>query len=322
MPRRHRAEAAAARAAFRALAALPPAASARLGSTLGALAGSVFGVRRELVEAQISSAFPERDRDWVRRTAAGCYRHFGREAAEIVRLNTGGTADLPDRLVNREDALRKLEEAIPRGVGGLIVTGHVGNWEAAGAIIAALGVPLAAVVKRQTNAEFDRFLLESRRAIGIEPVYMEEARSRIPGLLARGVSVALVADQDARDRGLFVSFLGRPASTFRGPARLALECGAPLMFGAAVREAEGFRAIVETIDTEVSGPEAELVVTQAWVRRLEACVRAWPEQYFWFHRRWKTPRRNGEGTPLVETGVRDAGSGRSDPRNREENGAP
>ena len=117
---------------------------------------------------------------------------------------------------------------------------------------------------------------------------MEEARARMPDLIRSGVSVALVADQDARNRGIFVPFLGRPASTFRGPARLALETGAPLFFGAAIREGDGYRAVVEPVSTRRDGPDAERDLTRAWVERLDYRVRLSPEQYFWFHRRWKT----------------------------------
>ncbi|MFO7588431.1 MAG: lysophospholipid acyltransferase family protein, partial [Gemmatimonadota bacterium] len=306
-----RLEHAAARATFRALAALPPGVADALGSGLGAAAGSGLRVRRGVVESQIRAAFPERDRAWVAATASACYRHFGREAAEIARLNARGTADVPSRLTNRSEAEARLAEWIPAHGGALIVTGHLGNWEMAGALVVALGHPLAAVVKRQRNARFDAMIVESRRRLGIEPVYMEDARARIPGLLRRGVSVALVADQDARARGLFVPFLGRPASTFRGPARLALECGAPLVFGAAVRDGAGYAAVLERVFDPrpgdaapgdaaspggAGGIEAERELTARWVARLEARVRRHPEQYFWFHRRWKTRPRNG-GTP-------------------------
>jgi len=180
------------------------------------------------------------------------------------------------------------------GMGAVIVTGHLGNWEAAGAAVASLGMPLAAVVKRQSNQEFDRLLVDSRRRIGIEPVYMEDARARLEDLIRSGTSVALVADQDAGNRGLFVPFLGRPASTFRGPARLSLSTGAPLFFGAAIREGNGYRGILESVETGLIGNEAERELTRGWVQRLESWVRRVPNQYFWFHRRWKTrPRSPG-----------------------------
>lgn len=273
---------------------LPRSAALGLGSALGAGAWRA-GVRRDVVHAQITAAFPGREPEWIRRTARECYRHFGREMVEIVRLQRAGVADLPAR--TRVDAAsERWIERMASGVGTLVVTGHLGNWEVAGAHLAACGVPLAAVVKRQSNRKFDAWLAERRRCVGIEPVYREEAARRLPGLLAQGRSVALVADQDAHGGGLQVTFLGRPASTFRGPARLALATGAPLVFGAAVRESGAFRVTIEPVqaDQEPAGARteafdrAERRLTEAWVRCLERQVREHPEQYFWFHRRWKS----------------------------------
>ena len=266
-----------------------------LGTGLGQFAFSPFRVRLDVVEEQIATAFPDRDEDWVRRTARGCYRHFGREAAEIVRLEGGGGRDMLSRTSHVDEIQSMFRSHLPAGRGAVIVTGHLGNWEAAGAAVASLGMPLAAVVKRQSNAEFDRLLVESRRRIGIEPVYMEDARARLAELILSGTSVALVADQDAGNRGLFVPFLGRPASTFRGPARLSMSTGAPLFFGAAIREGKGYRLILEPVETELTGDAAELDLTRNWVQRLESWVRRDPDQYFWFHRRWKTRPPEADG---------------------------
>lgn len=300
----------AARAVVGAVGALPRGAALRLGGWLGAAAW-LGADRRQIVSRQIAQAFPGRDADWVERTARGAYHHFGREMVEIARLQHAGTGELAERS-RADDTLDEWIGRMASGVGTLIVTGHLGNWEVAGAYLAARGVPLAAVVKRQSNRKFDAWLAGSRRRVGIEPVYSDEARREVPRLLRAGRSVALVADQDAHERGLLVTFLGRPASTFRGPARLALTTGAPFLFGATVRDDDVYRVSVEQVwpdggeapDGEGGAFErAERRITEAWVERLERQVRAHPEQYFWFHRRWKSGVRRarnedgGDGVP-------------------------
>jgi KDO2-lipid IV(A) lauroyltransferase len=303
---RHGVEFALAHTALRTFGALPRGPALRLGEALGAFAGFPLGIRLPLVEAQIAAAFPERDASWVRATARASYRHFGREAVEIVRLDLFGQEDLLDRVAGMEEARDTLFARESRELGAVIVTGHLGNWEAAGAVVSQLGIPLAAVVKRQSNERFDALLVDSRRRLGIEPIYMEEARVRMPEIIRSGTSIALVADQDARNRGVFVPFLGRPASTFRGPARLALETGAPLFFGAAIREGEGYRAIVEPVKTDRESPEAERELTRKWVERLEYRVRLHPEQYFWFHRRWKSVPDGTDAESGLPTGTAEA----------------
>ncbi|HSM09859.1 MAG TPA: lysophospholipid acyltransferase family protein [Gemmatimonadota bacterium] len=270
--------------------ALSPAAAQRLGARLGVLAYR-SGARRDIVRAQIDAGFAERGAGWVERQAAACYRHFGREAFVIARL--ARDVDTLPRRVETDAAAERWIGRMVAGEGVVVVTGHLGNWELAGAYLAQRGVPLSAVVKRQRNARFDAWLAATRRGLGMESVYMDDARI-LPALLARGRTVVLIADQDARSRGLPVTFLGRPASTFRGPARLALRTGAPLVFASLVRDDGVYRMTAEVVRDRAdaragaSASAAELEFTRRWVAALEARVREAPEQYFWFHRRWKS----------------------------------
>jgi Kdo2-lipid IVA lauroyltransferase/acyltransferase len=275
-----------ARAAESLLSALPGPVGDRFGGVAGAAAWRL-GTRRDTVLRQIAEAFPERPPEWVTATASACYRHFGREIAAIARIGRFGGEPLLSGMQDGRVAV-DLHREVTGGGGAIIVTGHIGNWEAAGAFLAAAGLPMAAVVKRQRNPAFNERLVATRRRSGIEPIYMQDAHARIPRALSEGKTVALVADQDAGERGVFVPFLGRAASTFRGPARLALAQDVPLFFGAALRLGAGYGAVLERIEPPGTGGDAELEFTRRWVSRLEVHVRRHPEQYFWFHRRWKT----------------------------------
>jgi KDO2-lipid IV(A) lauroyltransferase len=291
------------------------------------------GLRRDVVERQLRASFPSRPETWIQSVVAGCYGHFGRELAALARMGRLRPARLVERTADAREARATWEEATGGRSGGIMVGGHLGNWELAGALLAALGIPVTAAVRSQTNRRVDRRLTRLRRSLGIEPVPLARAGRRLGQVLDEGRAVALVADQDAGRHGVFVPFLGRPASTFRGPARLALRHDVPLLFGAYVREGEGYRLVLERVQAD-AGPDAgagaapdgsagrsagggnaarasdgagratsaedrEVRLTRAWVARLEQGVRRRPEQYFWFHRRWKTApsdgRRSREG---------------------------
>lgn len=278
------------------LAGLPPGAASVVGRTLGGLARTA-SLRRVVAEEHVAASFPDRDSDWVSATVQACYRHFGREVSEIARLFRFGTDGLSADLVLEPGA----DEHVARmkaGRGTIVVTGHLGNWEVAGAYLASLGIPVAAIVKRQSNARFDAWLQESRRRAGVQPVYMEDAMRAVPRLLKSGTTVAIVADQAAGASGEMVTFLGRPASTFRGPARLAVATGAPLVFGSMIRTDTSYRMAIDAC--EEPGRPADgagirrQALTESWVRRLEARVRETPTQYLWFHRRWKGRGTNQE----------------------------
>lgn len=290
---------------------LPSGASRAVGRRLGRTARAA-GLRRELVEQQIAGAFPEREERWVERKARACYEHFGAELASLARMGRRGPGDLLERTEGGDRFRASWEEATTgTGRGALVVTGHLGNWELAGAAAGQLGIPVSAVVKGQRNEKVDRHLARLRRRLGVEPIAMRWAGRGVPAALDEGRAVALVADQDARDRGVFVPFLGRPASTFRGPASLALRHDVPLLFGKMVRDGDVWRISLEPVEAGAAdaaraaeGPPATDAVradddvralTRAWVRKLDGAVRERPEQYFWFHRRWKTRPPGEEG---------------------------
>jgi KDO2-lipid IV(A) lauroyltransferase len=246
-----------------------------------------------VTDANLARAFPDRDRAWRDRVARASYRNLGREAVATFLIAGEPAA----RVLERTPDARGVEgmlAAVRAGRGLILVTGHLGNWELAGAAAAARGIPLAAVSARQANRLFDAALVENRAALGIATIRRGNARREVPGALRAGRAVALVADQDARERGVFVDFLGTPASTARGAALFALRSGSPLFLGlcVGVPGAPGrYRCEVEEVRFERSGDLAEDVrrLTAAHAAALAERVRREPEQYFWQHRRWRTP---------------------------------
>ncbi|MGK2962029.1 MAG: lysophospholipid acyltransferase family protein [Gemmatimonadaceae bacterium] len=286
----HRLEFAAARSLEHAVSALPEGAADRLGRAVGRSL-HLAGIRRKVVESNLRLAFPDRDEKWIARTMLAAYEHLGREVAAIMRLSKLDDAAVIERTLTV--GWEELEEARALGRGVLLVTGHYGNWEMAAATFASRGIPIAAIVRRQGNRLVDERLQAMRHKLGVETIYQGEAPSRVPRILRANGVVGIVGDQNARRSGVFVQYFGRAASTYRGPALFALRLGAPVFTcvarrlpGDAVRyEVRGERVMFTPsgiLDADVQALTAELAA------RLEREVRVAPEQYFWFHKRWKT----------------------------------
>ena len=197
------------------------------------------------------------------------------------------------RTLSAEPDCAGLLAVVARGRGAILVTGHLGNWEMAGAAAAARGVPVDAVVVRQANRLFDDALTANRANLGIRIVRKGDAPRELLRSLAAGRVPGLVADQDARRAGVFVDFFGNPTSTPRGPAVFAIKADVPLFLGTCVplRDEPGrYRCEVEEIRVERTGDlDADVLrLTAAHAAALEARVRRSPEHYFWQHRRWRT----------------------------------
>lgn len=293
----HRAEFALARSLERAVSALPERAADRFGAAVGRRIHSL-GIRRETVTENLRFAFPEATEEWIAGTRRAAYEHLGREAAAMLRLSKLDEQAVIERTTT--SGWDELQDALSLGRGVLLVTGHYGNWEIAAATVASRGVPIAAIVRRQGNRLVDERLQQLRNNLGVETIYQGQAPARVPRILRSNGVVGIVGDQDARRSGVFVPFFNRLASTHRGPALFALRLGAPV-FSCIARRLPGsdvrYEIIGRRVEYERTGDldRDVLSLTTELAARLEKEVRVAPEQYFWFHKRWKT--RPSEGAP-------------------------
>jgi len=263
----------------------------RLGAGLGWLTARTVPLRWGVAMSQLELAFPDRGLSWRRKVARRSYAHLGAEAIAMVRMGGMPRAQIVERTDLRGFEL--VEESLAQGRGVMVVTGHFGNWEVGGAAVAARGHPIDVVVARQRNRLFDERIEWSRERLGLGVIPRGKASARVLESLRAGRVVGILGDQDAREAGVFVDFFGRPASTARGPALLAIRAGARLVVAVSRRLSGGrprYAVDFESVDVPRTGDIRRDVraLTQAYTSRLENFIREAPEQYFWLHRRWKT----------------------------------
>ncbi|HEX3866966.1 MAG TPA: lysophospholipid acyltransferase family protein [Gemmatimonadaceae bacterium] len=302
----HRAEYTALRAAVAAVERLSFARAGAFGARVARLGYAPLGIRRAVVERQLSVALPERSHEEIVRIARAAYGHLGRTSIETAILPSY-SAERIMGLFERVDGWEIVDALLARGRGLIVVTGHLGNWELGGAYLAARGLPVDAVARHMANPLFDRYLTRTRERIGMSIVHDESAVRRVPRSLRSGRVVAFLADQGTVGlASAWVPFFGRLAKTPRGPAVFALRLGTPIVFGVALRQPSGRYTLsfeeIDTTDTGNRDADVDRIVAE-YTRALERWVRRAPEQYLWHHRRWKhqqpgTPAELGD--PLVQ----------------------
>ncbi|WP_437229829.1 lysophospholipid acyltransferase family protein [Planctomicrobium sp. SH661] len=213
------------------------------------------------------------------------------------------------RLENCRDVMvfrnrRASVKAINSGRPIFMVGGHFGNWEASTATFGVFGFQMGIVARKLDNPYLQKWFQASREQTGHQLLLKNGGWDGMAEILQARGNLGLLCDQDAGKRGVFVNFLGRPASTFRSIALMALEAKALIVVGYGRRVMDDFNearwsrfeiGCEEVIDVaEIQADDEVHEVTRRFTNALERAVRRSPEQYFWVHRRWKSvPRQAG-----------------------------
>ena len=164
---------------YRAIALLPLPVKYGLSATAAFLLRHVFRYRAKVIDTNLRNAFPERDAEWRRYTAARFYRQFTDVTMEIVHASRMNLADFKRRVtVEGIDELDRLTENRTRSV--IVLTIHLGNWEWMMHAANAHGdIPIDPVYRRLHNAGSDRFAYEVRSRFGGEPILMEKVARNV-----------------------------------------------------------------------------------------------------------------------------------------------
>jgi KDO2-lipid IV(A) lauroyltransferase len=231
----------------------------------------------------------------IERTIRAMWVHLVRIAVEVVQLPRKMTLTNCREVIvfrNRAPVLKALCSGRPV----FILGGHFGNWEVSTATFGMFGFPLGIVARRLDNPYLHKWFFEARGRPATSSTIRRAERNL--ELLEAGGNLGLLCDQDAGYKGLFVDFFGRPASTFKSIALMALQYRAILVVGYGIRLPDdpdarwvryeiGCEEIIDTLDFDHSR-ESIKTITQRYTSALERAIRRSPEQYFWVHRRWKS----------------------------------
>ncbi len=248
----------------------------------------VFPIRQAEARRNIARAFPGLSPSRRRAILRGTYRHFCQALIDFIRMPGYSVERLPQLVDLDESNIRVARES---GQGLVLVTGHLGNWEIINLVLGRLGYPLSGVAVTQRGSG-GRFINEVRVDTGVEFLTRKTSTRTMLRLLKEGRFLGLVADQDARKRGVWVDFFGQPSSRPRGGAVFSIQLEAPIFFASCLmgkgrRYHIEFRSIDSSnLPADKAGAVQEL--TQRYTAVLEKMIRRYPEQYFWFHRMWKT----------------------------------
>lgn len=278
--------------------AVPHRVALRLGGALGTAAYHL-GVRRTVALENIRLASGVAAHGEAPRVAREAYRNLGRTFAEYARLPRTSLTELKTRI--HFEGLEHMQSALARGKGVVAVSGHFGSLELMATAFRLIDAHPTLLVAPMRNPLATRYFRAHRSAYGVDVAEVGPRLREALRVLKRGGLLCLAADQDAGRHGIFIEFLGRPASTATGAVELALRTGAPIVFGLCFREGlDHHRIVIEPpFSVEPGEDRAGAIRTsmEHLTARLEDGIRKRPDHWFWLHRRWKTRPEGTDRSP-------------------------
>ena len=264
-----------------------------------------LGLRRKAVLTNLEVAFPDLSEAERLQMALRTSEHIASTMMDVI---------LQTRMVHKRNVLERIrltgwarqymdehgKEGLRRRAHHvLFLTAHLGNWELASGFFSLLGVQISPVYRAMRNPFVDRLFRKIRLDSQYEVI---ERRGAVQSMLERfeqGGNIGFLFDQEAL-HGIYVPFFGVPACTHKTPAVLARDYDVKIFLGVVVREGDylHYEARGELLDMSsfrTSDRQQDLEkITADLMRRLEAEIRRYPDQYFWVHRRWKRVGVHGE----------------------------
>jgi KDO2-lipid IV(A) lauroyltransferase len=243
-------------------------------------------------------SFPAAPERRLERLAAQSMEQMVMLAVEVLFTTRLIRLDTWARHCTLENFSEVLQLLMKPGQGLIMLTGHYGNWEILGYVLATLGFETTSVARPLDNPYLNEWVMGVRERQGQRIVGKKGATVEVVEVLDRGGAVGFIADQNAGSKGIFVDFFGRKASTYKSIGLLAMQYNVPVVIGYARRQEGKFKFALGVQDviypSQWQQEEDPLrYITQRYTRGIEDVVRADPGQYLWTHRRWKT-RPKGE----------------------------
>jgi KDO2-lipid IV(A) lauroyltransferase len=278
--------------------ALPERVAYGIAHSCGGLQARLAKDKRRQVERNLARitghAIGSKELDEV---VVAAYRSYARYWLETFALVRESKEFFLERF--RCPTAHHIDEVRARGKGAVVVVGHLGNWDAAGAWVGARGQLLVTVAEVLKPRRMFDFFVEHRGRLGMK-IFPAEAgvTDRLVDAVENGAVVAILGDRDLKGTGVETSFFGEKATLPAGAASVALRAGVPLLVAGvySARLPGGKRGWDAEISKPIElpgdrGPDAVSELTRAVGAKLEELIRRRPEEWHVFQPFWPADKK-------------------------------
>ena len=257
------------------------------GKVLGSLIYYLIPLRYNVALKNIKLSFPDKTPTELKILLKKTYKHFGIVLTDFLRQSNLNKDNISNYVIMDDETKNTLD----RLDGGIIMTGHLGNWEI---ILPKLGLnnyPFVVVTQTQTNANSQSFFNKIRNFPNISLIPKNGSRKKMLLALEENKFLGLASDQNAGKYGIKIPFFKIPASIPKGAALFHLKTSMPIIIGFCIlsRDMKYSLCLREMDLSEIPKDKDNAIkaINSYFTSELEKNIIKYPEQYFWFHRKWE-----------------------------------
>ncbi len=269
---------------------LPLRAALALAWALAAFVHHALRFRVAEARRRLHEVFPDSTATWRKRIAWQAWRNLIFTGVEVLRMPRVRREHL-DAIYESLAPFETVRAHLATGQGALVAVAHAGNWDLCSVSSQLLGLPTFALARPQKNALTDRYLNRMRGITGPPPVMNDSAMLKsVVRRLRGGEGMAILPDVRSRTPALSIHFLGGTANIAAGTAVFARLAKVPV-FPTFLRRVGWTHHAIELgepvwPDPSADRQEDETRIVQTVLAFHETWIRRYPEQYFWYNKRW------------------------------------
>lgn len=259
----------------------------RLGAILGSFLYLFFSYRKETVEKNLRIAYPSISDQKLTETLKSLYKHFCMIIFDFLRFPFLNLRKL-DKILSFSDQAKSL---LDNNSSGILLTAHLGNWEIIPHALATNGHTVSAIARKQKNIGVDRYLMWGRERSGCNIIYKKGSTRQMITSLKHGF-LLMASDQYSSRNGIPIKFFNKETRSPRGASIFHLKTGAPIFFCIVYLNSDlSYTLHMEELKLELSenitNDEKIQLLNQQYHQKLEDWIIKYPQQYLWFHRKWR-----------------------------------
>jgi len=263
---------------------LPISFARNIGSLIATTIGPLLPVHK-IAQKNIEIAFPREKKEWHSKLLIEIWHNFGCIMAEYSHLK--------EILNNRINVINNdySRDFFDNNSANIIISAHSANWEIPGMSCRIRSDKISAIVREPNNPFIRYFLISLRKKYSVYCLSKDlNGTKTLIKNFQSGMSIALLADQQL-STGLNVNFFNQEMNISTLPAQMALKSKCKLFLGWPVRKSNNdfefeIHECIDTLNME-NNEENIYIISSKIASFYEKMIKAYPNQYFWFHNRWK-----------------------------------